>query len=87
MKKKYFAIVNGKLNINTNYNFRKRRISMSEKVYQLNEYVLGYDKGHNDRSCLTISKIQNGNIYVMGGAVCVISNNTVFFYFLKIYSS
>ena len=36
-----------------------------EKLYQFNEYVLGYDKGHNDRSCLTISKIQNNNIYVM----------------------
>lgn len=39
---------------------------MNEKVYQFNEYVLGYDKGHhNDRSSLTISKIQNGNMYVM----------------------
>ena len=37
----------------------------NEKVYQFNEYVLGYDKGHNDRSCLTISKIQNDNMYVM----------------------
>lgn len=36
-----------------------------EKVYQFNEYVLEYDKGHNDRSCLIISKIQNENIYVM----------------------
>ena len=36
-----------------------------EKIYQFNEYVLGYDKGRNDRSCLTISKIQNGNMYVM----------------------
>lgn len=36
-----------------------------EKLYQFNEYVLGYDKGHNDRSCLTISKIQNDNMYVM----------------------
>ena len=38
---------------------------MSEKIYQFNEYILGYDKGLNDRSCLTISKIQNGNMYVM----------------------
>ena len=36
-----------------------------EKVYQFNEYILGYDEGLNDRSCLTISKIQNGNMYVM----------------------
>jgi len=36
-----------------------------EKVYQFNEYILGYDKGLNDRSCLTISKILNGNMYVM----------------------
>lgn len=38
---------------------------MDEKIYQFNEYVLGYDKGENDRSALTISKMQNGNIYVM----------------------
>jgi len=37
----------------------------NEKVYQFNDYILGYDKGKNDRSCLTISKIQNGNMYVM----------------------
>jgi Asp-tRNA(Asn)/Glu-tRNA(Gln) amidotransferase B subunit len=37
-----------------------------EKVYQFNEYVLGYDKGENDRSCLTISKTQNDILYVMG---------------------
>lgn len=36
-----------------------------EKIYNFNEYVLGYDKGRNDKSCLTISKIQNGNMYVM----------------------
>ena len=37
-----------------------------EKVYTFNEYVLGYDSGRdNDRSCLTISKILNNNIYVM----------------------
>lgn len=36
-----------------------------EKVYQFNEYVLGYDKGYNDRSCLIISKILNDNMYVM----------------------
>lgn len=36
-----------------------------EKIYKFNEYVLGYDKGLNDRSCLTISKIQSGNMYVM----------------------
>lgn len=40
-------------------------MSEEEKIYQFNEYVLGYDKGLNDRSCLTISKIQNDNIYVM----------------------
>lgn len=49
-----------------------------EKVYQFNEYVLGYDKGLNDRSCLTISKMQNGNIYVMSslydGSADIISN-------------
>ena len=40
---------------------------MSEevKVYQFNEYILIYDKSERDRSCLTISKTQNGNIYVM----------------------
>ena len=37
-----------------------------EKVYTFNEYVLGYDSGrNNDRSCLTISKILNDNMYVM----------------------
>ena len=37
-----------------------------EKVYTFNEYVLGYDSGgYNDRSCLTISKILNDNMYVM----------------------
>ena len=36
-----------------------------EKVYQFNEYILSYDKSERDRSCLTISKTQNGNIYVM----------------------
>lgn len=40
-------------------------MNKEEKIYQFNEYVLGYDKGRNDRSCLTISKVQNGNIYVM----------------------
>ena len=40
---------------------------MSEevKVYQFNEYILSYDKSERNRSCLTISKTQNGNIYVM----------------------
>lgn len=37
----------------------------NKKVYQFNEYVLEYDKGLNAKSCLTISKIQNGNMYVM----------------------
>lgn len=37
----------------------------NEKTYQFNEYVLGYDAGKNDRSCLTICKIQNDNMYVM----------------------
>ena len=36
-----------------------------EKVYQFNEYILSYYKSERDRSCLTISKTQNGNIYVM----------------------
>lgn len=36
-----------------------------EKIYQFNEYVLGYDKGGNDRSALTISKVLNGNMCVM----------------------
>ena len=36
-----------------------------EKVYQFNEYILSYDKSERNRSCLTISKTQNGNIYVM----------------------
>ena len=37
-----------------------------EKVYTFSKYVLGYDSGRdNDRSCLTISKILNDNIYVM----------------------
>ena len=39
---------------------------MSEKVYTYNEYVLSYDMGEeNDRSCMIISKILNGNLYVM----------------------
>lgn len=40
-------------------------MSAKEEIYTFNEYVLGYDKGNNDRSCLTISKIQNGNMYIM----------------------
>lgn len=36
-----------------------------EKIYQFNEYVLSYDKGLGDRSCLTISKAQNDSLYVM----------------------
>ena len=36
-----------------------------EKIYTFNEYILGYDKGNNDRSCLIISKIINGYMYVM----------------------
>ncbi len=43
----------------------------SEKVYKFNEYCLCYDKGHKDRSCLQIIKVQgdltNTKIYVMGG--------------------
>lgn len=42
-----------------------------EKVYKFNEYCLCYDKGHNDRSCLQIIKVQgnltNTKIYVMSG--------------------
>lgn len=37
-----------------------------EKIYMFNEYVLGYDEGNNDRSCLTISKVISGDMYVMG---------------------
>lgn len=37
-----------------------------EKIYQFNDYVLSYDKSLSDRSCLTISKIQNGEMYLMG---------------------
>lgn len=36
-----------------------------EKIYTFNEYILGYEKGNNDRSCLTISKIINDYMYVM----------------------
>lgn len=36
-----------------------------EKIYTFNEYILGYEKGNNDRSCLTISKIINDDMYVM----------------------
>lgn len=38
---------------------------MSEKIYQFNEYILSYDKGENDRSCLIISKCLLDKIYVM----------------------
>ena len=39
---------------------------MSDKVYTYNEYILSYDYGgENDRSCMIISKILNGNLYVM----------------------
>ena len=41
-------------------------MNKEEKIYMFNEYVLGYDKGNNDRSCLTISKIISGDMYVMG---------------------
>lgn len=36
-----------------------------EEIYTFNEYILGYEKGNNDRSCLTISKIINDDMYVM----------------------
>lgn len=36
-----------------------------EKIYTFNEYVLGYDSGLEDRSCLTINKLQNDTLYVM----------------------
>lgn len=39
-------------------------MSRQEKVYTFNEYVLGYDSGE-DGSCLTISKVLNGETYVM----------------------
>lgn len=39
---------------------------MSDKVYTYDEYILSYDMGEeNDRSCMIISKILNGNLYVM----------------------
>lgn len=38
---------------------------MSEKIYQFNEYILSYDKGENDRSCLIISKCLLDKIYIM----------------------
>jgi hypothetical protein len=40
-------------------------VMSEEKIYQFNEYVLGYDKGENDRSALTISKVLNNNMYIM----------------------
>lgn len=40
-------------------------MNKEEKIYQFNEYILGYDKGLKDRSCLTISKSQNDTLYVM----------------------
>lgn len=36
-----------------------------EEIYTFNEYILVYEKGNNDRSCLTISKIINDDMYVM----------------------
>ena len=36
-----------------------------EEIYTFNEYILGYEKGNNDRSCLTISKIINDDMYFM----------------------
>ena len=36
-----------------------------EEIYTFNDYILGYEKGNNDRSCLTISKIINDDMYVM----------------------
>ena len=36
-----------------------------EEIYTFNEYILGYEKGNNNRSCLTISKIINDDMYVM----------------------
>ncbi len=39
---------------------------MSDKVYTYDDYILSYTYGgENDRSCMTISKILNGNLYVM----------------------
>ena len=37
----------------------------NEKIYQFNEYVLGYDKGENVRSCLVISKYLLDKLYVV----------------------
>ena len=36
-----------------------------EEIYTFNEYILGYEKGNNDGSCLTISKIINDDMYFM----------------------
>ena len=41
-------------------------MNKEEKIYMFNEYVLAYDKGNDDRSCLTISKIISGDMYVIG---------------------
>lgn len=37
----------------------------NEKVYQFDNYILGYDSGLKDRSCLTLCKIENENYYVL----------------------
>lgn len=36
-----------------------------EKTYQFNNYVIGYDKGFKDRSCLTICDKQGDTLYVI----------------------
>lgn len=41
-------------------------MNKEEKIYMFNEYVLGYDEGNDDGSCLTISKVISGDMYVMG---------------------
>lgn len=40
-------------------------MSEEEKIYQFNEYILGYDSGLKDWSCLTISKIEEGDMLVL----------------------
>ena len=36
-----------------------------EKIYTFNNYVLSYDCGQGDESCLLISKIKDNKIYLL----------------------
>lgn len=40
-------------------------MNYGEKIYQFNEYVLSYDKGEKERSCLIIGKCLLDKLYVM----------------------